>query len=88
MTLHVTILGIDGSGKSTVANALPAVLAAESRVVAGSAGNEFRMATPDEDLLAPGFHPDGFLLSARLSKHFKRRAKRSPTIESGTRSTS
>jgi ABC-type glutathione transport system ATPase component len=55
MTLHVTILGIDGSGKSTVANALPAVLAAESRVVAGSAGNEFRMATPDEDLLAPGF---------------------------------
>ncbi len=75
MPLHVTILGIDGSGKSTVTNALPAVLAAESRVVTGSAGSTFRVVTPDEDLLTPGFHPDGFPISARLSKHFKRRAK-------------
>ncbi len=75
MTFHVTVLGIDGSGKSTLVAALPAVLAAELGVIAGSAGEEFRIAAPDQDLVGPGFHPEGLPLSARLASRLKRRAK-------------
>jgi len=39
MSLHVCVLGIDGSGKSTVAAALPSILAAETGCVVGSAGS-------------------------------------------------
>jgi signal recognition particle GTPase len=52
MTLHVCILGIDGSGKSTISAALPAILAAEMGLVAGAAGETFRVSDPDEDHLA------------------------------------
>ena len=76
MTLHVCILGIDGSGKSTVTAALPAVLAAESGVVVGSASETFRVVGPDEDHLAPAFYPDGLPAAARLSMRLKRAAKR------------
>jgi Thymidylate kinase len=76
MTLYICVLGIDGSGKSTVSTALPAILAAEMSLVAGAAGETFRVCGPDEDHLAPKFHPDGLPLSARLSTRFKRTAKR------------
>jgi hypothetical protein len=76
VTLHVCVLGIDGSGKSTISAALPAVLAAEAGLVAGAAGETFRVCGPEEDHLAPKFHPDGLPLSARLSTRFKRTAKR------------
>jgi hypothetical protein len=76
MTLHVCVLGIDGSGKSTISAALPAVLAAEAGLVAGGVGETFRVCGPEEDHLAPKFHPDGLPLSARLSTRFKRSAKR------------
>ena len=76
MTLHICVLGIDGSGKSTISAALPAVLAAETGLVAGAAGEMFRISGPDEDHLAPKFHPDGLPLSAHLSRLFKRTAKR------------
>jgi len=76
MTLHVCVLGIDGGGKSTISAALPAILAAEMSLVAGAAGETFRVTGPDEDHLAPKFHPDGLLISARLSTRFKRTAKR------------
>ncbi len=76
MTLHVCILGIDGSGKSTVAAALPAILAAESRLVVGSASETFRVVSPDEDHLAPAFYPDGLPAAARVSIRLKRAAKR------------
>ena len=76
MTLYVCILGIDGSGKSTISAALPAILAAEMGLVAGAAGETFRVSGPDEDHLAPKFHPDGLAISARLSTRFKRTAKR------------
>lgn len=75
MTLHVCILGIDGSGKSTVTTALPCILAAELRVQAGSAGDVFQMTKADEELLAPDFHPMGLPITGGLSKWFKRRAK-------------
>lgn len=76
MTLHVCVLGIDGSGKSTVVAALPSILAAESGLVAGSAGEAFRVVAPDEDLLALKFYPDGLPMAARFSMRFKRAAKR------------
>jgi Thymidylate kinase len=76
MTLHVCVLGIDGSGKSTVVAALPNILAAESRVVAGSAGEQFLVLSPDEDLLAPRFNPTGLPIAVRLSRRLKSVAKR------------
>jgi hypothetical protein len=76
MTLHVCIMGIDGSGKSTISAALPAIMAAELGLVAGAAGESFRVSDPDEDHLAPTFYPDGLPVSARLSMRFKRIAKR------------
>jgi hypothetical protein len=74
--LHVCVLGVDGSGKSTVTAALPGVLAAEMNLVAGAAGDAFRVVGPDEDHLAPGFHPDGLPVAARLAMRFRRAAKR------------
>jgi hypothetical protein len=76
MTLHICVLGIDGSGKSTISSALPAILAAEMGLVAGAAGETFRVCGPDEDHLAPEFHPDGLPVSARLTTRFKKAAKR------------
>jgi len=75
MSLHVCVLGIDGSGKSTVVAALPGILAAEAGCVVGSAGDSFRIVAPDEDHLASRFYPDGLSLSARLSLKLKRIAK-------------
>ena len=76
MTLHVCVLGIDGSGKSTITATLPYILAAELNLRAGSAGEEFWIVGADEDHLAPKFHPDGLPIAGRLSKWFKRQAKR------------
>ncbi len=76
MSLHVCVLGIDGSGKSTVVAALPAILAAKHGLVVGSAGDSFRIVAPDEDHLATDFYPDGLPLAARLSLRFRRLAKR------------
>ena len=75
MTLNVCVLGIDGSGKSTVVAALPGVLAAEGGFVAGSAGESFRIVAPDEDHLALKFYPDGLPIMARLSIRLKSVAK-------------
>ena len=75
MSLHVCVLGIDGSGKSTVATALPAILAAEHGLVVGSASDSFRIVAPDQDHLASGFYPDGLPIAARLSLRLKRIAK-------------
>jgi len=76
MTLRVAVLGIDGSGKSTLARTLPMVLAAELNLVAGAAGDEFLVFGPEQDHLAPGFHPEGFPLAARLAHVFRSLAKR------------
>lgn len=73
--LHVSVLGIDGSGKSTVAAALPGILAAETGCVIGSAGDSFRIVAPEEDHLASRFCPDGLPLRARLALRLKRLAK-------------
>ena len=76
MTLRVAVLGIDGSGKSTLASTLPMVLAAELNLVAATAGDEFLVFGTDQDHLAPGFHPEGLPLAARLAHAFRSLAKR------------
>jgi thymidylate kinase len=75
MSLHVCVVGIDGSGKSTVAAALPSILAAETGCVVGSAGDSFSIVARDEDHLASRFCPDGLPLRARLSLKLRRVAK-------------
>lgn len=76
MTLHVCVLGIDGSGKSTITAALPAILAAEMNLIAGSAGEAFCIIGPDGDQLSPKFYPKGLPVSGRLSIWFQHAAKR------------
>jgi hypothetical protein len=75
LSLQVCILGIDGSGKSTVVAALPAIVAAESGLVVGSAGDSVQVVAADQDHAGPGFFPDGLPVSARLSFRFRRWAK-------------
>lgn len=75
MTTYVSIIGIDGSGKSTVTAALSDLAPAELGVTAASVGDDFRCKTPDEDLLLPGFAPDGERFAARLTRFFRRGAK-------------
>ena len=73
MTLQVAVIGIDGSGKSTLASALAVVVAAERRLVAGSAApDEFWIRAPDMDLAGHGFHPGGYAIAARFSVLFRR----------------
>src|ERR1044071_4506401 len=74
MSLHVCILGIDGSGKSSVVAALPGILAAETGCVVGSAGDTFRIVAPDDDHLAARFYPAGPPVRARLAIRLKRTA--------------
>ena len=76
MSLHVCILGIDGSGKSTLAESLPAILAAECKIVAGSSGESYRIMDFQEDHMGPKFYPDGLPVSAKLAQVFRRIAKR------------
>jgi SAM-dependent methyltransferase/dephospho-CoA kinase len=76
MSLHVCVLGIDGSGKSTVATALPVILSAEHGLVVGSASESFRIVAPDQDHLASRFCPDGLPIVARVSLNLRRLAKR------------
>jgi len=75
MSLYVSIIGIDGSGKSTVTPALADLVAAELGVTAVAVGDDFRCKTPEEDLFLPGFAPDGEILAARLDRLFRKGAK-------------
>jgi len=74
--LHVSVIGIDGSGKSTFAASLPMLLAAEYQLQAGGAGETYVVNTPDEDHLTSGFTPDGLPFTARISTLLKRWAKK------------
>jgi thymidylate kinase len=76
MTVHVAILGIDGSGKSTLSAALPALLAAETGCRAGALGDHLLLVEPDRDLAAPGFEPEGVPLALRLARLLRHAAKR------------
>jgi len=72
MTQQVAVIGIDGSGKSTLGAALAVVLAAEHGLVAGSAvGDDFWVRAPEMDLCGPDFHPQGYAIAARLNRLFR-----------------
>lgn len=75
-TLHISVIGIDGSGKSTFAASLPMLLAAEYELQTGGAGETYVVNCPEEDHLTTGFTPEGIPFTARISKRLKRWAKR------------
>ena len=75
-TLHISVIGIDGSGKSTFAASLPMLLAAEYELQTGGAGETYVVNCPEEDHLTTGFAPEGIPFTARISKRLKRWAKR------------
>ena len=83
--LHVSVIGIDGSGKSTFAASLPMLLAAEYQLQAGGAGETYVVNTPDEDHLTSGFTPDGLPFTARISTLLKRWAKKFTNHRTRTR---
>ncbi len=76
MTLHIAVIGIDGSGKSTMGQTLPALLAAKFNITCGCASEQFFVSRADEDGMGPHFYPRGFPLSARLAAFGKRMAKK------------
>ena len=84
--LHVSVIGIDGSGKSTFAASLPMLLAAEYQLQAGGAGETYVVNTPDEDHLTSGFTPDGLPFTARISPCSSAGPKNSPIIDAFIRS--
>jgi len=57
MTKHISILGIDGSGKSTIADALPIILSGELTTTVASAGDVFKIIANDQDICGPDFYP-------------------------------
>lgn len=80
MTTHVAILGIDGSGKSTVVRALPPLAAARLGVRAAGAGAAFAVCGPDEDLAGGGVAARGLPLAARVAPALRRLARRCAAI--------
>src|SRR5438128_2530156 len=73
VTLQIAVVGIDGSGKSTLASSLAVVIAAERRLIAGSAAaDQFWIRAPEMDLAGRGFHPHGYAIAARLNLLFRR----------------
>lgn len=75
MTTYVAVLGIDGSGKSTVARILAPLAAGRLGVRAAHAGAGFGVVDPDQDLAAEGFAARGLPVSARLAPALRRAAK-------------
>lgn len=76
MTVHVAVLGIDGSGKTTASRALPPLAAARLGLRAASAGATFAVCEPGQDLAGGGFAARGLPLAARLAPALRRAAKR------------
>src|SRR5688500_13597737 len=67
MTRHVSLLGIDGSGKSTIVRSLPALLSAETGLTVAGAGEQFRLSGPDRDHVSSDFSPPSLPWTARLN---------------------
>ena len=74
--MHACILGIDGSGKSTIVARLPGRVASELRISAATAGDRFSLVEPSGS--AGQWHrvPIRLSISAIMSKLLKRAAKR------------
>ena len=76
MAKNICILGIDGSGKSTVAESLSTILAGELNTIVGSAGDSFRIVANDRDICGPGFYPRSLPLSAAIAMISRKLAKK------------
>ena len=75
MSLYISIIGIDGSGKSTLIPPLTNLITAELGLTTTAVGDDCWGKTPEEDLFRPGFTPDGELFSTRLGRLFRWAAK-------------
>ena len=72
MSLYISIIGIDGSGKSTLTAALTDLVPGELGATAAAVGNGISCRAPDQDLFLPGFMPDGEPGAARLARAIRR----------------
>ncbi len=75
MSLYISILGIDGSGKSTVTAALAAWLPRELGVTIATIGDDFLGGAPAEDGTVPRVEPIRRTAAASLARMFRRGAK-------------
>jgi thymidylate kinase len=75
MTFTVSIIGIDGSGKSTVTPLLAKMVTAELNLTTVAVGEDYWGNAPEEDLFRPGFMPEGTIPAARLARLLQRAAK-------------
>ena len=76
MSFHICLLGIDGCGKSTISQSLPAALAKELNVISAGAGDTFQLVNSKRDYLSSKFHSKDFSFAARLSGYFKGKSKK------------
>jgi deoxyadenosine/deoxycytidine kinase len=76
MTMHISILGIDGSGKSTITDTLPSILAGELNTTIGSAGDVFKIIANDQDIYGPDFCPRALPWQVRVAGWARKIAKR------------
>ncbi len=75
MSLYISLIGIDGSGKSTITPALANLVAAELGLTTVAVGDDCWGKTPAEDLFRPGFIPDREMFVSRLGRLFRQGAK-------------
>ena len=76
MTKHIAILGIDGSGKSTITDILPSILAGELNTTVASAGDAFKITANDQDICGPDFYPRALPWQVRVSGWARKISKR------------
>jgi hypothetical protein len=71
----IALVGIDGSGKSTLTRLMPHLLTGQRKQVFGGVGDGACAIAPNTDLALPDFYPRGLPLSLRLSRIAGRWAK-------------
>lgn len=75
MSFYISIVGIDGSGKTMVTLALANLIAADLELTTVAIGEDIWGKTSEEDLFRPGFLPDGKPLVARLDRLLRKGAR-------------
>lgn len=70
MSLIISIIGIDGSGKSTLTPLLAKMITAELGLTTLAIGDEVWGNTPEEDLFRPNFMPEGIVPTVRFARFF------------------
>ncbi|MBN2010451.1 FAD-dependent oxidoreductase [candidate division KSB1 bacterium] len=75
MSFHICILGIDGSGKSTITKKLSATLASETKIMVATAGESLRMVDGKIHSIRSDHQLSTFSITARLAHYFKMKAK-------------